>query len=132
MILSLQKQLEKPLQSIEGMAKTQKNVFFENQTIDYRKTAHQKWPKIIYSLIYSTDQVYILKLQLKLNCFIGLAVIVVFAHVATENRKLWRIQRKSCFKLVISSHNIHKNNVSERNVCYLLICKEGSLLQILP
>ena len=31
------------------------------------------------------------------------------------------------FKLVISSHDIHKNDVSERNVCYLSICKEGPL-----
>ena len=33
--------------------------FFENHTIDCSRTAHQNWPKIIYSLTYSTSQVYI-------------------------------------------------------------------------
>ena len=67
--------------------KMQKNIF-ENETIDCRRTAHQKWPKIIYSLTYRTSQVYLLKLQLKLNCLIGLAVMVLFAHVATAKCKL--------------------------------------------
>ena len=30
-------------------------------------------------------------------------------------------------KLGIPSHDTHKNKVSERNMCYLLICKEGPL-----
>ena len=37
--------------------KMQKN-FFENWTINCRRAAHQNWPKIIYSLIYSTSQDY--------------------------------------------------------------------------
>ena len=40
---------------------------------------------------------FILKMQQKLNCLIGLAVMMVFAHVATANCKLQRIQRETCF-----------------------------------
>ena len=70
--------------------------FSENQTIDCSRTIYQNWPKIIYSLTYSTSQVSILKLQLKLNCLIGLAVMVLFAHVAAANCKLQRIQCEPC------------------------------------
>ena len=71
--------------------------FFENRTIDCRRTIHQNWPKIIYSLTYSTSQVYILKMQLKLNCLIGLAVRVLFAYATTANCKLERIQCEPCY-----------------------------------
>ena len=47
--------------------------------------------KTIYSLTYSASQDYVLKLQLKLNCLIGLAVRVLFAYVATANCKSQRI-----------------------------------------
>ena len=30
-------------------------------------------------------------------------------------------------KLVISSHDTHKNDVSERTVCYLSICNKGEI-----
>ena len=63
-------------------------------------------------------------MQQKLNCLIVLAVMVLFAYVATANCKIQRIQREL---LVISSHHTHKNDVYERNVCYLLICKEVPL-----
>ena len=76
--------------------KDAKKPFFGNRTIDCRRTIHQNWPKIIYSLTYSTSKVYILKIQLKLNCLIGLAVMVLFAHAATANCKLQRIQCEPC------------------------------------
>ena len=57
-----------------------KKPLFENQTMDLRETAQQNWLKIIYSLTYRicTSQVDILKMQLKLNCLLGLAVWVLF------------------------------------------------------
>ena len=64
--------------------------------VDCRRNAHRNWPKIIYSLTYSTSRVYKQKMQLKLNCLIGLAVMVPFAHVATANCKLQRIQCEPC------------------------------------
>ena len=49
---------------------------------------------MIYSLTYSTCQVYILKMQLKLSCLIGLVVMMLVARVATAYSKLQRIQRE--------------------------------------
>ena len=43
-------------------------------------------------------------MQLKLNCLIGLVVMVLFAHVATANCKLQRLQRELALKLVIPSY----------------------------
>ena len=85
-----------PSANLGNPYKDAKKPFFENQTIDCRRTIHQNWQKIIYSLTYSTSQVNILKMQLKLDCLIGLAVMVLFAHAATANCKLQRIQYEPC------------------------------------
>ena len=115
-IISLQKQLEKPLQLIEGS----KNIFFENQTIDNcRRTAHQNWLKTIYSLTYNTSQVHILKLQLKMNYLIGLAVMVLFAYTNTANCKLQKIQFEPCTYLCHSFSITHIKMMCLKEMCAL-------------
>ena len=65
-------------------------------------------------------------MQLKLN-LIGLAIRVLFAHVATANCNYREFNVSLTLKLVIPSHDTYKNGVSEKNVCYLSICKEDFL-----
>ena len=77
------------------MQKIQKNLF-DNQIIDCRKFAHQNCQKIIYSLTYRTSQVYRIKMQLKLNCLIGLVVSILFAHANAAKCKLEKIQCEHC------------------------------------
>ena len=74
-----------------------RNIEFSNKPeVAVRKLLCQT-EEMIYSLTYSKKQVHILKMQLKLNCFIGLVFMVVHAYVATINCKLQRIQCEPCF-----------------------------------
>ena len=50
--------VDSDLQETCMYSKRCKKLFFEIRTIDCRRNAHQNWPKIIYSLTYSTSQVY--------------------------------------------------------------------------
>lgn len=74
--------------------KMEKTNFFRIKPLIVGEWLTKKWLKIIYSLRYTTSQVYILKTELKWKCLIGLAVLVglAYANVAIANCKLQKIQ----------------------------------------
>ena len=80
-------------------------IFLRIEPLIVRELLTKNGHKFIYSLTYSTSQVYILKLQLKPNCLFGLAVMVLFACVATASCKLQIMKYVSlAITFVISSH----------------------------